>query len=95
MRPLGMVQELQKPMKFDRSYILPSLVCFGLAAVTGILFFIHEQLHPPIIGDRDLGEGLLAVFVFIGIGAFILCGILALAVAYGVFVWRKRRANSI
>ena len=86
-----MAQVQIKPMKFDRHYISPSLFCFGIAAVIGIFFYIHERLNPPIPGEPDLGEGVVAMGAFLSIGGLILCGVLGLAIAYGVFVWRKRQ----
>lgn len=88
-----MPQKSDKSVKFDRRCIPIFLTLLALASVPWILFFIHEHLYPPVLGERDLGEGILAAGVLLSSSALVLCALLVLLGAFAVYLWNKLRAN--
>jgi hypothetical protein len=83
----GPEQYENKRPKFDKRSVFAGLIIWGVAALCWVPLFVYGELHPAVLGEKDMGGAFIAAFTIFGSGIVFLGGVLAMILGLLRYVW--------
>jgi hypothetical protein len=79
--------------RFDKRSIFAGLIIWAFALLLFLLLYVHEARHPAVLGEKDLGEGILVVTSLLTVCIIFFAGVMSMVLGLIHFIWLRWRFN--